>query len=172
MGTASSVSCMLEAVNRELSSLIYLHIEDMEKNSLLAYFPAYSNICDTRRRIWGCFVLQISVPLNKGCSVQPFGISVRVSDSKKKKKNTSPYLQAGGQKAVPAHHHGYLDFMSSGHLPHSTSESALAYLGHVGLTCQLLNKLQHAPPKLLAWSSTQPQERQAKDTAVHKNNEP
>lgn len=85
MGTASSVSCMLEAVNRELSSLIYLHIEDMEKNSLLAYFPAYSNICDTRRRIWGFFVLQISVPLNKGCSVLPFGISVRVSDSKKKK---------------------------------------------------------------------------------------
>lgn len=34
MGTASSVSCMLEAVNRELSSLIHLHIEDMEKNPL------------------------------------------------------------------------------------------------------------------------------------------
>lgn len=100
--------------------------------------------------------------------MQPSGISVGARDGNK----SSPYLQAGGQKAVPAHHHGYLDFMSSGHLLHSTSESALAYLGHVGLTCQLLNKLQHAPPKLLAWSSTQPQERQAKDTAVHKNNEP
>lgn len=70
MGTASSVSCMLEAMNRELSSLIYLHIEDMEKTSLLAYSPAYSNICETRRRIWALFVLQISVPLNKGAIAQ------------------------------------------------------------------------------------------------------
>lgn len=62
--------------------------------------------------------------------------------------------------------------LSSGHLLHSTSESALAFLGHGGLTCQLLNKLQHTPPKLLAWNSTRPQERQAKDTAVHKSNEP
>lgn len=62
--------------------------------------------------------------------------------------------------------------MSSGHLLHSTSESALAYLGHGGLTCQLVNKLRHTPPKLLAWNGIHPRERQAKDTAVHKNNEP
>lgn len=66
MGTASSVSCMLEAMNRELSSLIYFHMEEMEKTSLLAYSAAYSNICETRRRIWALFVLQISVPLDKG----------------------------------------------------------------------------------------------------------
>lgn len=72
MGTASSVSCMLEAMNRELSSLIYLHIEDMEKTSLLAYSPAYSNICETRRRIWALCVLQTSVPLNKGAIAQSF----------------------------------------------------------------------------------------------------
>lgn len=33
---------MLEAMNRELSSLIYLHSEDMQNNCLLAYSPAYS----------------------------------------------------------------------------------------------------------------------------------
>lgn len=43
MGTASSVSCMLEAMNRELSSLIYLHSENMQKKTcLLAYSPAHS----------------------------------------------------------------------------------------------------------------------------------
>ena len=70
MGTASSVSCMLEAMNRELSLLIYLHIEDMEKTSLLAYPPAYSNIYEARRRIQALFVLQISVPLDKGAIAQ------------------------------------------------------------------------------------------------------
>lgn len=70
MGAAASVSCMLEAMNRELSSLIYLHIEDMEKTSLLAYSPAYSQICETRRRIRALFVLQIPVPLEKGAIAQ------------------------------------------------------------------------------------------------------
>lgn len=63
-------------------------------------------------------------------------------------------------------HHGHLDLMSSGHLPLSTSESALASLGHVGLTCQLLNELQPSLPRLLAWNSTHPRQRQAEDTAV------
>ena len=61
---------MLEAMNRELSLLIYLHIEDMEKTSLLAYPPAYSNIYEARRRIQALFVLQISVPLDKGAIAQ------------------------------------------------------------------------------------------------------
>lgn len=65
-----------------------------------------------------------------------------------------------------AHHHGHLGLMSPGHLLPSTSESALASLGHVGLTCQLLNELQRAPPDLLAWNCTRPWERQAEDTAV------
>lgn len=57
---------MLEGMNRELSSLIYLHIEDMEKSPLLAYCAAYLNICETRRIMQALFVLQISVPLNQG----------------------------------------------------------------------------------------------------------
>lgn len=40
---------------------------------------------------------------------------------------------------------GYSDFVSPGHLLPSTCESELAYLGHGGLTCLLLNKSQHSP---------------------------
>lgn len=61
MGTASSVSCMLEAMNRELSSLIYLHIEDMEK-APLAYSAAYSDISESRRRIWALLYIRSQCP--------------------------------------------------------------------------------------------------------------
>lgn len=57
-----------------------------------------------------------------------------------------------------AQHGGCFALMSSGHLLLSTCKSELAYLGHGGLTCQMLNKSQHSPPKALAWNSTHPRE--------------
>lgn len=140
MGTVSSVSCMLEATNRELSSLIYLHIEDMEKTPL-AYSAAYSNICESRRRIGALLYIRSQCPwikwlLNPACwdeceaQNQLWCQELSIS---------AGWCMKGRSWIKNAQQGGCFDFMSPGHLLPCTCGSALAYLGHGGLTCQLLN---------------------------------
>lgn len=159
MGTAASVSCMLEAMNRELSSLIYLHIEDMEKTPL-AYSAAYSDISESRRRIWALLYIRSQCPWIKWLFNPTCWDECEPQNQLWCQELSIPagWWMKGCSWIKSAQQGGYFDFMPSGHVLPSSCDSALAYLGHRGLTCQLLNKSQHTPPKPLAWNSTHPRE--------------
>lgn len=157
MGTASSVSCMLEAMNRELSSLIHLHIEDMEKTPL-AYSAAYSNICESRRRM-GPFVHQIPMSLKKMIAQSsPLGW---VWGSEPTGARSSPFLQGGAWRVVPGLRMlSKVDTLTLCHQgtfsPPHASQNLHIWGTEVWPACCWIN--HSTPPKPLAWSSTRPRE--------------